>query len=102
MALLSSHFQAIASGSIVRIESPEVDKAYPVTYTRRMITQYGPTVQLTLRNDGDDNVKVYLPKRYAEVFTDTDIEDINNSVKNYRLVYRGKNGQAYILNMVLM
>jgi len=44
---------------------------------------------------------VYLPKRYAEVFTDTDIEDINNSNKQYRLIYKGKNGSANVLHLEL-
>jgi len=68
----------------------KINREYPVTYARRMTTQYGPTVQLTLRTDDDENVKVYLPKRYAEIFKDTDTDDINNSTKHYKLICQGK------------
>jgi hypothetical protein len=90
MALLSSHFQAIASGIIVTIDTLEIDREYPVTFARRLTIQYGPTVQLTLRTDGDESVKVFLPKRYAELVSDTDIKDINSSIKQYKLIFRGK------------
>ena len=48
-----------------------------------------------------ENVRVYMPKRYAECFTDTDIEEINNSVKRYKLIFRGKSGNSFIFNMEL-
>ena len=74
---------------------------YPVTFARRLTTQYGPTILLTLQmGGGDENVKVYMPKRYAELFTDTDIED-NNSVKQYKLIFTGKQGSSFVLNMEL-
>ena len=99
---LSTHFQAIASGNIVRLDTLEIDRGYPVTYARRLTTQYGPTILLTLqKGEAEENVKVYMPKRYAEIFTDVDIEDINNSVKQYKLIFRGKQGSSFVLNLEL-
>jgi len=36
---------------------------------------------LTLHTEENINVKVYLPRRYAEGFNDQDIEDINEGKK---------------------
>jgi len=96
---LSSHFQAIASGTIVRLDTLENDRRYPVTFARRLTTQYGTTI-LTVQT-GEENVKVYMPKRYAELFTDKDIEDINNSITHYKLIYKGKQGSSFVLNLQL-
>ena len=96
---LSTNFQAVASGDIVRIDTLEIDRGYRVVFARRLTTQYGETVLLTLQKEGEQNVRVYMPKRYAECFEDTDIEEINNSVIQYKLFYRGKQGSTFLLNM---
>ena len=41
-------------------------------------------------------MRVYLPKRYAPL----DDEDIANYKKNYKLLYKGKAGSAYILHLL--
>ena len=73
-----------------------------MTNARRLTTQYGPTILLTLqKGEGEENVKVYMSKRYAENFTDVDNEDINNSVKQYTLIFTGKQGSSFVLNLEL-
>ena len=99
---LSIQFQAVASGNIFHLDTLEIDRGYPVVFARRPTTQYGETVLLTLQmGEGEENVRVYMPKRCAECFTDTDIEDINNSVKKYKLIFRGKQGSSFVLNLEL-
>ena len=98
---LSTSFQAVALGDIVRIDTLEIDRGYPVVFARRLTTQYGETILLTLQMGDGGNIRIYMPKRYAEYFEDTDIEDINNSVKLYKLFYRGKQGSAFLLNIEL-
>jgi len=41
------------------------------------------------------NLKIYLPKRYAEGFDDQDIEDITSGKIKYNLIYKGRNGSTY-------
>jgi len=96
---LSQHFCFIATGQNVRIHTLEINNLYQVLFARRLTTTYGPTVELTLKTDGDINAKIFLPKRYAEIMNDDSIEDINNGKKIYKLLYRGKAGYSYILNM---
>jgi len=54
----------------------------------------------TLQAEENINVKIYLPKRYADWFDDQDIEDINTD-KKYKCIYKGRSGSAYVLNMIL-
>jgi hypothetical protein len=64
-----------------------------------MSTQYGSTVLLTLQAEEKVKVKIYLPKRYADVIENDHIEEINTGRKNYKLLYVGKAGSAYIINL---
>jgi len=96
---ISQHFRSVATGQNVRIHTLEINKPYQVLFARRLTTKYGPTVELTLKTDGEINAKIFLPKRYAEIMNDDSIEDINNGKKMYNFLYRGKAGFSYILNM---
>jgi len=52
------------------------------------------TVLLTLQAEENVNIKIYLPKRYAEEFDEQDIEDINTGTKTYTLINKGRSGSA--------
>ena len=78
---ISQHIRLVASRPIVQIHTLNVDRPYPILYARRTTTQFGPTVLLTLQAEENINVKIYLPRRYAEAFDDQDIEDINKGKK---------------------
>jgi len=98
---LSQPFRNIASGLVVQIRTLEVNKHYPVLFARRLTKRYGSAVQLTLQSEEDLNIKIYLPKRYADAVDDTDIEDINLGRKTYKLIYKGRTGSAYIIHLEL-
>ena len=61
-----------------------------MTYAERIVTEWGWTVPLTLRTEEDHNLRIFTPISYEEVFTDTVINEINNSVKDYNRIFRGK------------
>jgi len=67
----------MASGQIVQIHTLDMDRPYTILYARRLTTKFGPTLLLTLQAEENMNIKIYLPRRYAEGFDDQDIEDIN-------------------------
>ena len=92
-------FKNIASGPVVQLHTLEQNRPYPVLFARRLNTQYGSTVFLTLQTGDNVNVKIYLPKRYADVIEVDHIEEINTGSKNYKLLYLGKAGSAYIINL---
>ena len=54
-------------------------------------TKYGNSVLATLE-DGDRQYRVYLPKRYAGVFTNEELRHIKP--KELHLVYRGTRNQT--------
>ena len=70
---LSEKFALVASGVIVRIDRLQEGRRYAVTFAQRLQTQYGQSMLLTLRMDCENNVKLFLPKRYTEVFKDEGI-----------------------------
>ena len=79
----------------------EQNRPYPVVFARPLVRQYGSTVQLIPQIDSAYNIKRHLPKRYGDVVDDDNIEEINMGRKNYKLIYKGKAGSAYIINMEL-
>jgi len=93
---LSQQFHLVASGQVVQLNTLDINKPYPVLYARRLNTQFGSTVLVTLQSDEGVNVKIYLPKRYSEV-----IEDINTGRKHNKLIYRGRTGSAYAIHLEL-
>jgi len=94
-------FTNLNNEQIVKIPQLTRDRPYPVVKARRVTGQYGSTILLTLISEGDVHLKVYLPKRYADLFDDVDVEEINLGRKQYKLVYIGMAGQAYLLNLTL-
>ena len=81
----------------VHISSLKMEKTYPIVKAERVKTRYGETVLLSIRDPQSLSVrdltpallKVFLPKRYAAVFTDADISSINDEQINWNLIYRG-------------
>jgi len=67
----------------------QVDKKYPIVRARRVSTKFGDTVLLTLQDSAFHLVKVFLPQRYAEVFSDDDITSINDKTATLSIVYKG-------------
>ena len=87
---LSACFAEVASANVVRVNTLDEGRRYPVTYAQRQDTQYGPSILLTLRVDPTNSVTIYHPKRFTEVFQDGDIEHINTGTRSYHLVYHGR------------
>ena len=96
-------FQNLIIGQVIQMPQLTKDRPYVVVGTRRVHGQYGPTVLFTLRSEDDDNINliIYLPRRYAEVVADDDIDDINQGRRMYKLIYLGMSGPAYLLSLVL-
>jgi hypothetical protein len=70
-------FKIITTEQIVKIYSLVQYHQYPVVAPRTITTQYGLTIQFTLRSEADINLHIYFSKRYADVVDDDDINHIN-------------------------
>ena len=85
----------------VQIPQLTKDLPYPVVAARRISMAYGHTSMFTLRTEGELLLRIYLLRRYANNMDNDDIDAINQARINYKLVYLGMAGQAYLLNLVL-
>jgi hypothetical protein len=71
-------FNETTSSRSVTIGSLEKNKEYPALKAERVQTKYGVSTLLTVRESSVNAVCVFLPKRYATVFSDADIDAVNN------------------------
>jgi len=96
---LSKSFEEATAYASVNVNSLEPHKLYPIIRAKRIPTKYGPSVVLTLRISETSIVQVFLPKRYNEVMSDTDINDINSKAFSLHLVYKGicESSKSYLL-----
>ena len=107
---MSQRFQEVNDTTCnVHFTSLKVDHKYPIVNAERVRTRYGETVLLSISDNLSLSVldlkplllKVFLPKRYALVFTDEDISSINEGSSVLNLVYKGtcKKTNALILSI---
>ena len=82
---LSTRF---SSGTIVCLSTLEINKPYPITHAERVNTDMGATVLITLQTEEDHNVRYFMPLSFADMITDTNIDEINNAVKICKLIYK--------------
>jgi len=66
-----------------------IDRKYPIVKAKRVNGRFGATVLLTIGDSPEDLVKVFLPNRYRVLFTDEDIECINEKCQLLNLIYKG-------------
>lgn len=99
---LTQKFRDAVSGSAVNISNLHVDTRYPVLHADCVETNYGQSILLTIR-ENEDNIKVFLPRRYSAVFPDEDFAVINGQALQYYLTYMGKSfsSNSYILKIDL-
>ena len=94
-------FKEASSNRSVTISSLHKNKEYPVLRAERVETKYGVSILLTVRESSVDVVRVYLPKRYTDVFTDPNIVSINNGILKFKLIYHGvcEKTNAFLLSL---
>jgi hypothetical protein len=76
---LTKKFQRVTSYNTVNVSSLDVNRKYPIIHAERIVTKFGPTVLMTLADEPDRTVKVFIPKRYGSEISDVDIADINST-----------------------
>ena len=76
-----------------------VDRRYPILEGYRADTRYGPTVIFKLSETENSTIKICLPKRYVDVITDQDLDDLNSSPPQYDLISKGLHHKALVLKM---
>jgi hypothetical protein len=73
-----------------------MDIPHPIERAENIQTCYGETILLTLKESTQTFVKVFIPKRYGELFTDDDIKTINEKIVIRALRYRGTISNSFV------
>ena len=98
-----SKFHQVSAIGTVKVRDLVVDTKYPILRAERVMTHLGHTIPLTIKNQTRYILKVFLPKRYARVITDTDIMFVNTNPEYYCLIYRGFDELTrYILDVAVL
>jgi hypothetical protein len=96
---LSAKFKMTSSCRTVGVSSLKMDIPYPIERAEKIETRYGETILLTLKESTQTFVKVFLPKRYGDLFTDDDIKSINEKSVIHALKYRGTISNSFVLEI---
>jgi len=100
---LAQKFDGVSCDTTVSVSELDENRKYRFLQARRLTTRFGPTVILTVKSEGATPVQVFLPRRYSDVFSDTDIEQINSNAIFLHLLFRGicPTTKAYLLAIVV-
>jgi len=88
MMELATGFEEATSSTSVNISSLVINRLYPTVDAKRINTKYGPSVLLSIRDSDEKLLQIFLPKRYANVVSDEDMEKINSRSVYLILVYK--------------
>jgi hypothetical protein len=93
-------FNDIQDPKIIPISDLKLNTEYSVISASRVDTKYGLAILLSLRQNSEHAVKIYLPRRFNSAFTEDDITSINNGQMALIFTYRGvSDRKAYIVNL---
>jgi hypothetical protein len=73
----SQKFLNVVSAAAVSLSRLYIDHRYPVLRAEHVETKFWPTIRLEISEQDDFIVRVFLPRRYSEVFTNEDVIAIN-------------------------
>jgi hypothetical protein len=94
---LNQKVKEALSGLTLSVSALRHDERYKVRQAKRIETRHGTRVVLTLLEEDDRVIFVFLPKRYGDAMEDSDINDINSRRLHYYLIYRSKSSVSSAL-----
>jgi len=56
----------------------EINRKYPIFEAQSVVTKYGPTVLLSIKDKRYNTMKVLIHKRYSTFFFEADTNSINS------------------------
>jgi len=86
---LAKCFEEATAYASVCVTSLEPHKSYPITIAKRISTEYGLAVVLTLRSSDTSVVQVFLPQRFSDVMSDAYLDSINSKAIALNLLCKG-------------
>ena len=98
---LKTKFNTVNACRTVGIRTLELNRPYAIVRAEHATTKFGATIVVYLTWSPTETVKVFLPRRYATLFTDVDIGNINEGVTLLCLVYNGTCPQTQGFNLTI-
>ena len=99
----NQEFDWVTCDTTVCVSELQVNRKYRILRAKRLTRRFGPTVILTVNNGEAAPVQIFLPRRYRDVFTDTDIDQFNCNTVFLHLIFKGvcPATKAYLLAIVV-
>jgi hypothetical protein len=99
MASFVEKFRNIGAQEYKKCSELILGMKYPIETLQNTDTKYGNSVLATVQDHEDKSRKfrIYLPHRYANVFTDEELRCVTPSTLH--LVYRGKREQTTLVEI---
>jgi len=99
MTIFQEKFASVADVEFITCKDLEVNKRYSILKLENVTTKYGASLVGTIQApDTLKMYKVYFPKRYGSVFTDTELEHLQPNT--LWLVSRGPRGNSVSIEIV--
>ena len=97
---ITRKFEHATSNNAISIGKLEINRNYPIIDAQWVITKYGHTVFLSIKDEPYDVIN-FLPQRYGAVFTDEDLSSVTTQKVFLHLVYKGlyDKSKSYILGI---
>ena len=83
---LTQKFEWVACDKTICVTELDLIRKYRILMAKRLTTRIGPAVVLTPRDSMEAHAQVFLPRRYSDVVTDNDIEQIKSNAVFLHLV----------------
>jgi len=96
---MEQKFHQATSSRLVPASSLVVGRRYPILGGERAETRFGPTIIFRLTDSNSSIIKICLPKRYANVLTDDELNTLNTGSEAYDLISEGMCQNALVLTM---
>ena len=96
-------FDGVTCDTNISVSKLDVNRKYRILQATCLITRFGPNVIFTVKCENVALFQVFLPRRYSDVFSDTDIEQINSNAVFLHLLFKGvcPTTEAYLLAIVV-
>jgi hypothetical protein len=82
-------FDQIRNIKIISINELEQGVEYKISAMAQVSTKFGQSIVLTLQTNSDQQVKVYLPRRFVSAFNEENISAVNQGQIGLLLTFLG-------------
>ena len=96
---VNQKFDGVTCDTTICVSELDMNRKYRILWAKRLTTRFGSTVILTIKGEDSAEAQIFLPRRYSDVFTDSDTEQINSNTVFLHLIFKGvcTSTKAYLL-----